>query len=142
MTEDLLQKFREDASFDLDDKMRLSAHINNYLPKIESGTTNGVFAFCSSIVKTDGDVEIVDMNDPRATHRIYWDLEQAISTEVPIEECEAFEQENTIIYGEMHRLRLQFFSELLQASQSQKEARDKLKAKYGLKKGVCLWRAG
>lgn len=81
-----------------------------YASQIEEIDTHGIFVYDSTYMALDLTLEMieegyplqveVDMNDPRATHRYYYNLEGLFAECVNIEDIAEFEKENIVIYVE------------------------------------------
>lgn len=79
-----------------------------YLSHIEEKDTNGIYIYIGTFMPSGMSEEEfeegfpldtqVDINDPRATHRIYWNLEGIWSKSINIEDCEEFEKTHTVLY--------------------------------------------
>lgn len=101
-----------------------------YLSYIEEKDTNGIYIYIgtfmpSGISEEEFEEEFpldseVDMNDPRATHRIYWNLEGIWSKSINIEDCEEFERNHTVIYVDnFHNIESEFITTAVKEGQEQ-----------------------
>ena len=60
----------------------------------------------------------VEIDDPRATHRYYWNLEGIYSISVNIEDCEEFEKTHTVLYVDnFYELQKEFVITAIKESQ-------------------------
>ena len=105
--------------------------------RIDEKDTNGIYVYkgtymvdnCCDIVHGPSDIR-VERDYPFATHRNYWDIEQAYAIEVPIKKCDEFEKTHDVIYlsSNYHSIRQEFIEEALE--HGQEEAVNKIKKKY------------
>ena len=82
---------------------------NKYAKEIEEHETHGIYVYDSSYVALDLSLEMieegyplqveVEFDDPRVTHRYYYNLEGLYVECVNVEDIEEFEKQNIVIYG-------------------------------------------
>ena len=113
-----------------------------YLSYIKEKDTNGIYIYIGTFMPTGITEEEfeegypldsqVDINDPRATHRIYWNLEGIWSKSINIEDCEEFERTHTVLYGDnFHNIEAEFI--ITAVKESQDKAVSKILKKYNKK---------
>jgi len=110
-----------------------------YLSHIEEKDTNGIYIYIGTFMPSGVSEEEfeegfpldtqVDMNDPRATHRIYWNLEGIWSKSINIEDCEEFEKSHIVLYVDnFYNVENEFI--ITAVKESQEQAISKILKKY------------
>lgn len=114
-----------------------------YLSYIEEKDTNGIYVYMGSYMPTDTSDYVsyvdatdeapfemeVDINDPRATHRRYWNLEGVWAKSIAIEDCDEFERTHTVIYvNNFYGLQREFI--MMAVNESQEVAVSKILKRY------------
>ena len=106
---------------------------------IEEKDTNGIYVYMSSYMPSDYTIEEIDegaplqieipINDSRATHRYYYNLEGFYVECINIEDITSFSQPHTVIYVDnFYELQKEFI--LTAVAQSQEKAVTKILTKY------------
>jgi len=111
------------------EKQKVSMLIFKHMYEIREDETNKVFVYCGADTKTGFYQHIVDKNDPDAENILYWDIEQPYMINVYKKECEEFENNNKIVYGDHTDIMLNFFNEAIKTNQD--AAVKKIVKKYG-----------
>ena len=112
---------------------------HKYLDHIEEKDTNGIYVHVGTYMALDLSNEEfekgypyeieVNIDDPRATHRYYWDLEGVWSKEIGIEDCTEFERTHTVIYVDnFYEVQRDFI--ITAVKYNQREAVNKVLKKY------------
>ena len=96
---------------------------------IEEHETHGIYIYDSSYVSLDLTLEMieegyplqaeVEFDDPRVTHRYYYNLEGLFVESVNIEDIEEFESQNIVIYGvDYSKIQREFICECVRNNQA------------------------
>lgn len=112
-----------------------------YLCYIHEVDTNGIYVYIGTYMPSelaheetedDDSFEIeVDIYDPRATHRRYWNLEGVWAKSIAIQDCEQFERTHTVIYvDDFDNLQKEFI--VTAVKESQEKAVRKVRKKYNI----------
>lgn len=99
-----------------------------YAEEIEEHETHGIYVYDSSYVALDLTLEMyeegyplqaeVEFDDPRVTHRYYYNLEGLYVESVNIEDVSEFESQNIVIYGvDYSKLQRDFICECVRNGQ-------------------------
>lgn len=121
---------------ELTDERIVSSFYRSYLSEIKENETNGIYVYVGTYsyskeanIVHDSD-ERVNYSDPNANYRIYFDIEQLCSQNIPISECEQFEKNHIVINPktylkeqEYYKIQKQFF---IKAVMTNQEAAKKL----------------
>lgn len=110
-----------------------------YAKLIEEKDTNDIYVYISTYMPSEysyeeieegAPLEIeVDIDNPRATHRYYWNLEGLHSERVNIEDIETFEMTHQVIYvDDYEKLQTEFI--IMAVKESQEIAVNKILKKY------------
>ena len=131
MKEELLEiikkEYKHENKFMTDDQKVLTA-ITNHLSEINEEDTNKIYVYCGATTRGGYFNHLVDRNDPEAEYLLYWDIEQTYMINIPIQNCEEFESNNTIVYGKHHDVSFDFFKEAIKSDQE--KAKKKIIKKY------------
>jgi hypothetical protein len=103
---------------------------NKYAKEIEEHETHCIYVYDSSYVALDLSLEMieegyplqveVEFDDPRVTHRYYYNLEGLFVESVNIEDVEEFEKQNIVIYGvDYSKLQREFICDCVRNSQAE-----------------------
>lgn len=114
-----------------------------YFHYIGADETNGIYVYVGSYMPNESfddlssedseneasfEVE-VDINDPRVTHRRYWNLEGIWAKTIAVDECEEFERTHTVIYADnFSNLQREFI--MTAVKESQEEAVSRVLKRY------------
>lgn len=101
-----------------------------YECEIEEHETHGIYVYDSSYVSLDLTLEMyeegyplqaeVEFDDPRVTHRYYYNLEGLYVESVNIEDVAEFEKQNIVIYGvDYSKLQRDFICECVRNNQAE-----------------------
>lgn len=122
---------------DIDEEVIIKRVYERMLYKIDKNDTNKIYVCTGTYTFGDFDIVhgptdyLVNRDDPSATHRNYWDLEQSMSIDVAIKKCDEFEKNNIVIFEGRHsyyKIRQEFIKEALK--NGQKEAVKTIVKKY------------
>lgn len=100
-----------------------------YEKDIEEHETHGIYIYDSSYVSLDLTLEMieegyplqaeVEFDDPRVTHRYYYNLEGLFVESVNIEDIDEFESQNIVIYGvDYSKIQRDFICECVRNNQA------------------------
>ena len=100
-----------------------------YEKDIEEHETHGIYIYDSSYVSLDLTLEMIEegyplqaevrFDDPRVTHRYYYNLEGLFVESVNIEDIEEFESQNIVIYGvDYSKIQRDFICECVRNNQA------------------------
>lgn len=100
-----------------------------YENEIEEHETHGIYIYDSSYVALDLTLEMIEegyplqaevqFDDPRATHRYYYNLEGLYVESVNVEDIEEFESQNIVIYGvDYSKIQRDFICECVRNNQA------------------------
>ena len=113
----------------IDEELIIKIVYERMLYKINKNDTNKIYV-CTGTYKMDDCYDVihgprdylVSSDYPYATHRNYWDLEQNMSFDIAIRNCEEFEKNNIVIFEGRHsyyKIRQEFISEALKKGQKE-----------------------
>ena len=99
-----------------------------YISQIEEKDTNGIYVYIGTYMPSEFSYEEFEegypleietkFNDPRATHRHYWNLEGIWSESINIQDCEEFEKNHTVLYVDnFYDLQKEFITTAIKESQ-------------------------
>ena len=102
---------------------------NKYAAEILEHETHGIYIYDSSYVALDLTLDMieegypfqaeVEFNDPRVTHRYYYNLEGLYVESVNVEDIEEFEKQNIVIYGvDYSKIQRDFICECVRNNQA------------------------
>ncbi|MBQ7790079.1 MAG: hypothetical protein IJ399_02325 [Bacilli bacterium] len=102
---------------------------NMYAKEIEEHETHGIYVYDSSYVALDLSLEMieegyplqkeVEYDDPRVTHRYYYNLEGLYVECVNVEDIEEFEKQNIVIYGvDYSKIQREFICDCVRSTQA------------------------
>ena len=118
MKEELLEKLKKEfyRLNNMEEDIKISTLIYNHLNEINEEDTNKIYVYCGAITGGDN-VDVVDIDNPNVKNVLYWNIEQLNMKKVSIEEYKNFEKDNIIVYGEHHKIMLNFFKEAIKTNQ-------------------------
>ena len=101
-----------------------------YAKEIEEHETHGIYVYDSSYVALDLSLEMieegyplqkeVEYDDPRVTHRYYYNLEGLYVECVNVEDIEEFEKQNIVIYGvDYSKIQREFICDCVRSTQAE-----------------------
>lgn len=98
-----------------------------YANQIEETETNNIYIYAGTYKISEYTIEELEegypfelesvINDLKATHRYYYNLEGLFSVSVNIDECQEFEQTHIVIYGNFYKLQQDFIITAVKESQ-------------------------
>lgn len=106
-----------------------------YANQIKETDTNGIYIYVATYMPSEFSTEEIEegfqfeieteINDPRATHRYFWNIEGLCSKSVNIQDCEEFEKTHTVLYVDnFYEIQEEFI--ITAVKENQKKAVNKL----------------
>lgn len=111
------------------DKDITASIYRNYLYRIDKDATNGIYVYRGTY-KISDEIDIVhgthdirvNYHSSLAYYRQYYDIEQIDPINIPIDQCEQFEKEHTILYldylgRKFYTIQEEFFTKTIKRNQ-------------------------
>ena len=117
-----------DVELSYDEESLVTSAFTSFVADIDSEDTNKIFVYCGSYSNSGSDMIKEKASSEFAEYRKYIDIEQRDSFFVPVEECDEFEKDKTIIVGSLDHIRKTFIETCLK--EGQEKAVSLIKSKY------------